>query len=49
MKKSILERSFRYVPSYATDVRKTFQRIRREHEAAAEAKVVPLSRSKKTG
>ena len=49
MKKSILDRSFRYVPSYATDVRKTFERIRRELEAAAEAKVVQLTRSKRTG
>jgi hypothetical protein len=28
--KSILDRSFRYVPSVHTDVRKTFARIRRE-------------------
>jgi hypothetical protein len=28
--KSILDPSFRYVPSTATDVRKTFARIRRE-------------------
>jgi hypothetical protein len=32
--KSILDRSFRYVPSLQTDVRKTFERIRREREAA---------------
>lgn len=32
--KSILDRSFRYVPSHATDIRKTFERIRREQEAA---------------
>ena len=32
--KSILDRSFRYVPSHATDVRKTFERIRREREMA---------------
>ena len=31
--KSILDPSFRYVPSYATDVRKTFERIRRERAA----------------
>jgi hypothetical protein len=30
--KSILDRSFHYVPSHATDVRKTFERIRRERE-----------------
>jgi hypothetical protein len=28
--KSILDRSFRYVPSHATDLRETFERIRRE-------------------
>jgi hypothetical protein len=26
--KSILDRSFRYVPSHATDIRKTFERLR---------------------
>ena len=30
--KSILDPSFPYVPSYATDVRQTFERIRREQE-----------------
>ena len=28
--KSILDPSFRYTPSHATDVRKTFERARRE-------------------
>jgi hypothetical protein len=28
--KWILDSSFRYTPSYATDVRKTFERLRRE-------------------
>ena len=28
--KSILDRSFRYTPSAATDLKKTFERIRRE-------------------
>ena len=28
--KSIFEPSFRYTPSYETDLRKTFERIRRE-------------------
>ncbi|HET7365828.1 MAG TPA: hypothetical protein VFJ70_19825 [Burkholderiales bacterium] len=32
--KSILDPSFRYVPSHATDVRKTFERILRERQAA---------------
>ena len=36
--KSILDRSFRYTPSHATDVRKTFERIRKEREA----KISPL-------
>jgi hypothetical protein len=30
--KSILDRSFRYVPSLQTDLRKTFARIRRERQ-----------------
>lgn len=34
--KNILDRSFRYVPSLQTDVRKTFERIRREREAPAQ-------------
>jgi hypothetical protein len=45
--KSILDRSFRYRPSFATDVRKTFARIRREKEVAAQQKVVPINRLKK--
>jgi hypothetical protein len=28
--KSVLDPSFRYVPSHSTDVRKTFARVRRE-------------------
>ena len=47
--KSILDRSFLYRPSYATDVRATFERVRREMEAAAQEKVVQLNRPKKTG
>jgi hypothetical protein len=48
--KSILDRSFRYVPSHATDLRKTFERIRREHEAALPPaqSVVPIKREKKS-
>ena len=30
--KSILDSSFRYTPSFETDVRKTFERIRREQQ-----------------
>jgi hypothetical protein len=29
--KSILDSSFKYTPSFDTDVRKTFDRVRREH------------------
>jgi hypothetical protein len=32
--KSILDPSFRYVPSTSTDLRKTFSRIRREMQRA---------------
>ncbi|HYR35115.1 MAG TPA: hypothetical protein VEQ87_12555 [Burkholderiales bacterium] len=48
--KSILDRSFRYVPSHATDIRKTFERIRREQEAAQPPApaVVSLKREKKS-
>jgi hypothetical protein len=48
--KSILDRSFRYVPSHATDVRKTFERIRKEREAklAPVHAVVPINREKKS-
>jgi hypothetical protein len=42
MKKSILDPAFRYTPSYGTDIRKTFERIRREQagQPAARAEVV---------
>ena len=33
--KSIFDPSFRYIPSYETDVRKTFERIRRERAGNA--------------
>jgi hypothetical protein len=33
--KSILDSSFRYTPSVETDVRKTFERIRRELQSRA--------------
>ena len=48
--KSILDRSFRYTPSHATDVRKTFERIRREQETtrAPSPAVVPIKRDKKS-
>lgn len=37
--KSILDPTFRYVPSAATDVRKTFSRIRREMQKAGAERV----------
>ena len=47
--KSILDPSFRYVPSRDTDLRKTFQRIRMEREAAKGRRtsaVVPIDRDR---
>jgi hypothetical protein len=45
--KSILDPTFRYTPACATDIRKTFARVRREQLKAAKpnqprAEVVPL-------
>ena len=41
--KSILDPSFRYRPSHATDIRKTFERVREElQRAAPERRVVAL-------
>jgi hypothetical protein len=37
--KHILDPSFRYTPSFATDLRKTFKRIRRQQQAQAHANV----------
>src|SRR5258705_463353 len=39
--KSVLDRSFRYVPSVHTDLRKTFARIRRERQRA-QARSAPV-------
>ena len=52
--KSILDRSFRYVPSAHTDLRKTFARIRREQRlqnrgARAEANVVLIKALNRAG
>jgi hypothetical protein len=52
--KSILDPSFRYVPSASTDVRKTFARIRREMQKSgaanaslpADSRVLMFSRAK---
>jgi len=53
--KSILDPSFTYVPSTATDVRKTFARVRREMQKAQAARrdadaprVVPIQRARKS-
>jgi hypothetical protein len=46
--KSILDRSFRYVPSHATDIRKTFERIRREQETQQLPSAVVSLKQKKT-
>ena len=41
--KSILDPSFRYRPSHATDIRQTFERVREElKRAAPERRVVAL-------
>jgi len=45
--RSILDPAFRYRPSHATDVRKTFERVRQELEQTRSDKVVV--KLKKTG
>jgi hypothetical protein len=51
--KSILDRSFKYVPSHATDIRRTFERARQKHEVRVEVlpassnNVTPLSQMRK--
>ena len=42
--KSILDPSFRYTPSSETDVRKTFERIRREQQAQIQEEQVKAVR-----
>ena len=45
----ILDKAFRYVPAAATDIRKTFARVRKqiaEQKAATEAKVQPIIKRK---
>jgi hypothetical protein len=49
--KRILDRSFRYIPSRETDVRKTFERIRKEREAAQQQPahtLVQINREKRS-
>ena len=41
--KSILDPTFRYRPSHATDIRKTFERVRAEQARANEQRVVSLN------
>jgi len=46
--KSILDRSFRYIPSHETDVRKTFERARQQLEPNDAAnKVMQIRQTKK--
>jgi len=40
--KSILDPSFRYVPSSATDLRKTFARVRREMRKTTPTREAPV-------
>lgn len=47
--KSILDPAFRYRPSHATDIRKTFERVRQQLTEAQGQKVVPIERHKKVG
>ena len=41
--KSILDPTFRYRPSHATDIRKTFERVREELARSHQQRVVPLN------
>ena len=45
--KRILDRSFRYIPSYETDLRATFERIRREQARDNSESVPPLDPGRK--
>jgi hypothetical protein len=48
--KSILDRSFKYIPSHETDIRRTFERARadeRQAQQAAQHKVLPLNAPRK--
>jgi hypothetical protein len=42
--KSILDPAFRYRPSHATDIRKTFERVRQQLAEAQAQKVVQIAR-----
>jgi hypothetical protein len=41
--KSLLDPTFRYRPSHATDIRKTFERVREELARADQQRVAPLN------
>jgi hypothetical protein len=41
--KSLLDPTFRYRPSHATDIRKTFERVREELARADQQRAVPLN------
>ena len=43
--KSILDPAFRYRPSHATDIRKTFERVRQELERTQVEKVVKFKKA----
>jgi hypothetical protein len=47
--KSVLDKSFRYRPSFDTDVRKTFERIRKAQKPKPAQEVVQLPRRKAHG
>ena len=44
--KSLLDPTFRYRPSHATDIRKTFERVRKELARADQQRVAPLNVSR---
>lgn len=41
-RKSILDPKFKYVPSYETDIRRTFEKFKRKEKAAEPENVVAL-------
>lgn len=45
--KSILDKSFRYIPSVKTDLKKTFDRIRREQDAIKKEQLEKIHNLKK--
>lgn len=48
--KSILDKGFKYVPAASTDIRKTFERVRREQKAKSKDQPIRLEdRRRKRG